>query len=58
MRTRASVQVEEAVTVGAEVATHVTQDDGCCLTIIVVVTHGLWVEAEENHLSFFVCQLF
>lgn len=44
VRACASVQVEEAVTVGAEVATHVTQDDGCCLTIIMVVTHGLWIE--------------
>lgn len=44
VRARASVQVEEAVTVSAEVATHVTQNDGCCLTIVMVVTHRLWIE--------------
>lgn len=53
VRSCASVQVEEAVTVGAEVATHVTQDDGCCLSIIMVVTHGLWKEEEEINLLFF-----
>lgn len=41
MRAGPSVQVEEAVTVGAEVTTNITQDDGCCLTIVVIVTHGL-----------------
>lgn len=41
MRARPSVEVEEAVAVGAEVATHVAQDDGCRLTIIMIVTHGL-----------------
>lgn len=41
MRACPSVQVEEAVAVGAEVTTNVTQYDGCCLTIIVIVTHGL-----------------
>lgn len=53
VRARASVQVEEAVTVSAEVATHVTQDDGCRLTVIMVVTHGLWTEEEEIKLVFF-----
>lgn len=43
VRACASVQVEEAVTVGAKIATHVTQDDGCCLAIVMVVTHGLWI---------------
>lgn len=41
VRACASMQVEEAVTVSAEVATHVTQDDGCSLAIVMVVTHGL-----------------
>lgn len=40
------VQVEEAVAVGAEVAAHVAQDDGCCLTIIMVVTH--WLQTERK----------
>lgn len=47
MRACAPVQVEEAVTVSAKVPTYVTQDDGCCLTIIVVVTHGLQTHDEE-----------
>lgn len=54
VRARASVQVEEAVTVGAEVATHVAQDYGCGLTIIMVVTHGLWREEKEIHLFFLI----
>lgn len=41
VRARASVQVEEAVAVSAQVATHVAQDDGCRLAIIVVVAHWL-----------------
>lgn len=41
MRARASVQVEEAVAVGAQVAAYVAQDDGRGLTVVVVVTHGL-----------------
>lgn len=59
------MQVEEAVAVSAEVATHVTQDDSCCLAVIMVVTHGLWIEEEEinllssDYLSIFfiVCSL-
>jgi len=41
VRARASVQVEEAVAVGAEVAARVTQDDGRRLAVVVIVTHGL-----------------
>lgn len=41
MRACPSVQVEEAVAVGAEVSTHVAQDDGCCLPVVMIVTHGL-----------------
>lgn len=41
MRAGPSVQVEEAIAVGAEVTTNITQDDGCCLTIIVIVAHRL-----------------
>ena len=48
----ASVQMEEAVTVGAEVAAHVTQYNGCCLSVVVVVTHRLWKEAEDYYYSF------
>lgn len=44
VRARASVQVEKAVAVSAEVAAHVAQDDGCRLAVIVVVTHGLRTE--------------
>ncbi len=52
VRARASVQVEEAVAVGAEVATHVAQDDGCRLTVVMVVTHGLWMDGEGINLLF------
>lgn len=48
VRACASVQMEESVTVSAQVATHVAEDDGCCLAIIMVVTHGLWKEEEIN----------
>lgn len=47
VRARASVQMEESVAVGAQVATHVAEDDGCRLAIIMVVTHGLWREEDE-----------
>ena len=48
VRACASVQMEEAVTISAEVATHVTQDDGCCLTIVVIVTHRLWIKGARK----------
>lgn len=46
----ASVKMEEAVAVSAEVAAYVTQDNSCCLAVIVIVTHGLWVGREGNKL--------
>lgn len=49
----ASVQVKEAITVGAEVAAHVTQDDGRCLPIVMIITHRLWIEEEEIKCSSF-----
>lgn len=52
MRARPSVEVEEAVAVGAEVATHVAQDDGCCLTIIMIVTHGLRQSTKTSDLTY------
>lgn len=36
-----SVQVKEAVTVGTQVATYVTQNDGRRLTVVVIIAHGL-----------------
>jgi len=56
VRACASVQMEEAITVSAKVATHVTQYDGCRLTIIVVVTHGLWVGQEGINYVFMRCK--
>lgn len=41
MRSCAAVEVEEAVAVCAQVATHVTQDYGSSLTIVMVITHRL-----------------
>lgn len=55
VRARASVQVEEAVAVGAEVSTHVAQDDGRCLAVVVVVTHGLCTDGEETISLLFFC---
>lgn len=48
MGASASVQMEEAVTVGTQVTTHVTQDDGCCLAVIMVIAHGLWTGAQRD----------
>lgn len=47
----ASVKVEKAVAVGTEVTAYVAQDDGCCLAVIVVVTHGLW--AGEKGINYY-----
>lgn len=38
----AAVQMKKTVTVGTQVSTHITQDDGCSLTIVMIVTHRLW----------------
>lgn len=51
VRARASVQVEEAVAVGAKVAAHVTQDDGRRLAVIVIVAHRLWIRGGGNPFS-------
>lgn len=49
-----SVQVQEPVTVSAEVSTQVTQYDGCCLPIVMVVTHGLRMEAYNDECFFYL----
>lgn len=46
------MQVKEAVTVCAQVATDVAQNDGCSLTVVVVVTHRLQVQDEDIKSSF------
>lgn len=51
MRSCTAVQVEEAVAVSAQVATHVTQDDGSSLPVIMIITHGLEERSEERKVN-------
>lgn len=39
--TCAPVEMEEPVTVSAQVSTCITQNDGCRLSVVMVITHGL-----------------
>lgn len=50
----AAVEMEEAVAVSAQVSTSITQNDGCRLPVIMVITHGLRIkrQGEEVKSSF------
>lgn len=50
----AAVEMEEAVAVGAQVSTCITQNDGCRLPVVMVITHGLRTkhQGEEVKSSF------
>lgn len=47
----AAVEMEEAVAVGAQISTSVTQNDGCRLPVIMVITHGLRIKRQSEEVK-------